>query len=46
MTDKERTNAVRLAEENRRLANQCLARLPSNRALLDQILHHGLPAAG
>ncbi|MDZ4350570.1 MAG: tryptophan halogenase family protein [Xanthomonadaceae bacterium] len=46
LTDKERANAVRLAEENRRLANQCLARLPSNRALLDQILHHGLPAAG
>lgn len=46
LPEKERANASRLVDDNVRLANQCLARLPTNRALLDKILQHRLPAAG
>lgn len=38
--------ARQLFENNVRTANQCLARLPANRALLEQIAQHGLPATG
>ncbi len=38
--------ARQVFEKNVRAANQCLATLPPNRALLEQIARHGLPAAG
>lgn len=42
----QRAKARQLFENNVRTANQCLARLPANRALLEQIAQHGLPATG
>ena len=42
----DRIKARQLFEKNVRRANQCLAMLPPNRALLEQIARHGLPAAG
>lgn len=44
--DTQRAKLRELYENNVRQANQCLARLPPNRALLERIARHGLPAAG
>jgi len=43
---KESSQGRTLFDDNVRLANQCLARLPAHRQLLDQIARQGLPAAG
>ncbi|MDT8408866.1 MAG: tryptophan halogenase family protein [Wenzhouxiangellaceae bacterium] len=44
--DRQREQARRLLDNNIRTANQYIARLPANRALLSNIAQHGLPAAG
>ncbi|MEX0915177.1 MAG: tryptophan 7-halogenase, partial [Wenzhouxiangellaceae bacterium] len=40
------SKARELYDSNVRTASQCLAKLPPNRTLLQQIARHGLPAAG
>lgn len=44
-TARERQRIQKLFDENLRTANQYIDKLPANRALLDRIADHGLPAA-
>jgi len=45
-SEAQRIRARQLFQNNVRTANQCLARLPTHRKLLEQITRHGLPVAG